>query len=72
MPETTSMGLLKAIGLLIRAGIMATIGLLKVGALKLALPLLRAAAKIEGVAKRAQAAAADCEKQLETERSRLD
>jgi ABC-type Fe3+-hydroxamate transport system substrate-binding protein len=51
---------------------MATIGLLKVAALKLALPLLRAAGKIEGVAKRAETAAADYEKRLEAERSRLD
>jgi len=48
------MGLLQAIGLLIKAGGSATISLLKVAALKLALPLLRLAGRVEAVARKAE------------------
>ncbi|HKP76218.1 MAG TPA: hypothetical protein VJT67_11885 [Longimicrobiaceae bacterium] len=63
------MGLFQAIGLLIRAGVIATIGLVKVAALKMALPLLRLAGRVEGVARHAEETAVEYEKKLAEERS---
>ena len=66
------MGLLQAIGLLIKAGGSATISLLKVAALKLALPLLRLAGRVEAVARKAEERAIVYQKKLAEVRSHHD
>jgi len=62
------MGLLRAIGLVIRTGFIATIGLLKIAALRMALPLLRIARELEGTVMQIEAKIADYEKRVAEER----